>query len=184
MVIIAFYSGMRKNELRSRLISDLHVDTDEVFISVNNKGLRTLNLKLKTITSKRRIEIKIQDENHTNIFHEWYNLRINNYENNKYLFIEKAKKTSFLTKVINESVINELNECIKFVTKRYCSFHSFRHSFITNKIQNILSQKETTDPYEVLDLSLETGHVTPEVLFSTYVHFDLLILLKLLSMYK
>lgn len=177
MILIGFYTGMRKNELRSRLLKDFHFDEEtNVFnIYVNNDGLKKMHLKLKTNTSKRKISFQI-DQEYLQYFHTWFASRQNIKNNNKYLFIAKDLYAYSSKKAIGENSIDILNEIIKRVTNRNCTLHSLRHSYITYQLYNQL-KTPSKDPYTVLELSLKTGHVTPEITFSTYCHYQIIKLL-------
>lgn len=177
MILIGFYTGMRKNELRSRLLKDFHFDEKaNIFnIYVNNDGLKKMNLKLKTNTSKRKISFQI-DQEYLQYFHTWFTSRQQIKNNNKYLFIAKDLYAYSAKKAIGENSINILNAIIKIVTNRNCTFHSLRHSYITYQLYDQLNTL-CINPYTILELSLKTGHVTPEITFSTYCHYQIIKLL-------
>ena len=177
LVILAFYSGMRKNELRTRELCDIHVYKAEntIFIDVNNHGLRKQKLKLKTNSSKRRVEVKLDQES-MNIFSQWYSLRQNMKKRTQYLFLERSSTGRFLNKVIPESTFDMFNTIIKSVTKRHCTFHSLRHSYATYRLANIL--KESKQPYSLIELAMELGHVTPEESLRSYSHAYILLLIS------
>ncbi|MGB5791632.1 hypothetical protein [Poseidonibacter sp.] len=95
----------------------------------------------------------------------------------KYLFVEKSKNEKFSQKIIDESSIDFITKSIKEVTNRYCSFHSLRHSFVSYNINNFLFEG-SDNPYELLDLSIKVGHITPETTLSSYTHSNLLYILQ------
>ena len=169
MVLLSFYTGMRKSELRTRLVEDLFVSDDISYINVNNKGLRKIKLKLKTSTSKRRIPIIIDNE-FKHYFTKWNDDRKKILQKNVYLFIERATNSFSSKTLISETSINSISEIIKDVTKRYCTFHSLRHSYITYQLINILNS-ENSNPYLILDLCIKAGHSTPAISLSSYAHY-------------
>lgn len=177
LVIFAFNSGMRRNELRTRELSDMHVyeNDNTIYIDVNNQGLRKQKLKLKTNSSKRRIKIKLDDRS-MKIFSEWYSLRQALNKRTQYLFLERSLTGRFLNKVIPESVFDTINVVIKSVTQRHCTFHSFRHSFATYRLAKIL--QKTKQPYALIELAMELGHITPEETLRSYSHVYLLHLMS------
>jgi len=176
LVILVFYSGLRKNEIRSRLFSDLFVSDDIIQIDVNNKGLRKMKMKLKTSQSKRRVPIILDDEFKIH-FSKWYSLRKTFDINSQFLFLERSKNGFYVKKVINENSFIFINKIIKEVTNRYATFHSLRHSFCTFSFIRNLEELES-DPYSFLKLSTIMGHITSDVTLSSYMHFDLIRLYK------
>lgn len=176
IVILTFYSGMRKNEIRSRLLSDIHVFDKSNFMYVNNKGLSKVKLKLKTNSSKRRIKITM-NKTHTEIFKSWYNQRLELKKSSEFLFLEKSKNGAFTNKIINENIFEDINSIIKDITKRHCTFHSLRHSFATYSFKKNLMKNEDISAYEMFELCVELGHITPEISLSSYVHAELLSLM-------
>lgn len=178
IIILAFYSGMRKNELRTRLVSDLHFFDDCAYIDVNNEGLRKEKLKLKTNSSKRRIKIHIPKQYFV-LFKKWYNLRISMKKRSNYLFLKKSNNSGFLDKVIEENTFNDFNKIIQSCIKRYVSFHSLRHSFLTYSLNNFVFHNKISNPYSMIELCNEMGHITPEITLSSYCHADLLYIMSL-----
>jgi len=176
LVIFGFYSGMRKNELRTRELPDLYIYNDEmtVYIDVNNNGLRKEKMKLKTSSSKRRIKMEL-DSISMNIVNEWNILRVNLHKSSQYLFLCRSQGGGFLNKVIQEKEFNSINDIIQNVTKRYCTFHSLRHSFTTYRLKKLLSNTNKT-PYSLIELSVELGHVTPKITLESYSHANLLLI--------
>ena len=171
IVILAYYSGMRKNELRTRMLSDFHLFENELYVDVNNNGLRKQKLKLKTTHAKRRIQLHV-DKASMGLLKEWYSLRTQLIKRSEYLFLKRSKNGSFLNKVITEDIFDKLNICIKKVTNRYATFHSFRHSYATFNFKNIING--STQPYALIEQAVQTGHETPEMTLNSYVHADLL----------
>ena len=91
-------------------------------------------------------------------------------QKNVYLFIERATNSFSSKTLISETSINSISEIIKDVTKRYCTFHSLRHSYITYQLINILNS-ENSNPYLILDLCIKAGHSTPAISLSSYAHY-------------
>lgn len=176
VVIFGFYSGMRKNELRTREINDLYIYKDDkiVYIDVNNNGLRKVKMKLKTSSSKRRIKMEL-DSISMDIVNEWSILREKLDNRSKYIFLSRSKRGTFINKVMQEHEFIALNHMIQSVTKRYCTFHSLRHSFATYRLKKLLSGMNPT-PYALIELSVELGHVTPEITLASYSHAGLLLI--------
>lgn len=173
VVIFGFYSGMRKNELRTREINDLYIYNDDkiVYIDVNNNGLRKEKMKLKTSSSKRRIKMEL-DSISMDIVNEWNILREKLDNRSKYIFLSRSQGGAFLNKVMQEQVFIGINHIIQSVTKRYCTFHSLRHSFTTYRLKKLLSYTSRT-PYALIELSVELGHVTPEITLASYSHANI-----------
>ena len=74
-ILLLYYSGLRKTELRTRMLNDIYMLDEETFvIDVNSKGFRETmkstgetELKLKTSNARRRVKFKISDKNHLHI---------------------------------------------------------------------------------------------------------------------
>ena len=175
MLLIAFYSGVRKNELRTRQLKDLYFIDNKIYIDVNSIGMRNLGLHLKTKNSLRRVEMIIVDINHLSLLKEWWNLRQKFNIKSKYLFLQNEGKNIY-SKVINEDIFSEYNKIIKRVTKRYATFHSLRHSFATYRFQYMINT-QADKPYSFMELCIEMGHQTPDITANNYIHYELLNLL-------
>lgn len=171
IVIFAYYGGLRKNELRTRMLPDFHFFNNEIYIDINNTGLRKQKLKLKTSHSKRRVQLHV-DKDSMKILKEWYLLRNQLNKRSKYLFLKRGHNGSFLNKVIGEDIFDQLNPLIKKTTNRYTTFHSFRHSYVTYNFQNLINGSK--QPYSLIEQAIQTGHETPEITLNSYVHGDLL----------
>lgn len=173
MVIIAFYSGLRKSEVRSRLLRDVYMEGSALYIDVNPDGMKKLGLSLKTSSALRRVEAIIDDIEHLEIIQEWLQLRKIVKPKARYLFLQNdGLKIS--SKVIDETIFDEFNKVIKSVTSRYTTFHSLRHSYATYTMKKILDKNDLVNVYEVLELSIQMGHQTPDVTMNKYIHFDLI----------
>jgi len=176
LILLAFYSGLRKTELRTRLIKDIYILNKQIYLDVNKRGMKPLGINLKTDNSKRRVELVIHNKLHFSIIEEWLNLRYIIHPSAKYLFLKTEKDKTF-SKPISEEVFFYLNQVIKKITGRYATFHSLRHSYATYTLKRILEKKNNNKAYDILELSITMGHQTPEVTINKYLHFDLLRLL-------
>lgn len=171
-LLLAFYSGLRKNELRTRLLDDVTLFDNKLVIDVNYKGLAKINLKLKTRSAKRRVEVFINNTIHYKIISDFINLRNKINKQSKNLFLEVSNNKIY-SKIASEDIIVELTQHIKNIISRYCTFHSLRHSFATYQLKELLKNK-LDYPYAIIQLSMMMGHETPEITISNYIHFDFL----------
>lgn len=176
MVLLAFYSGLRKTELRTRRLQDVYFTEEKIYIDVNRDGMKNLDLNLKTKSSLRRVEVFIEDEEHKAIINEWWRLRNNLNKKTSYLFLETKEKKIY-SKVIAEDIFNEYNKIIRKITKRYATFHSLRHSFATYRLVEILKNSNGDKAYDFLELSIQLGHQTPNMTVNKYIHYDYIQLL-------
>lgn len=178
IVLLAFYSGLRKNELRTRLLRDIYYDGDRIYIDVNEKGLKKEKLKLKNKNAKRRVELTTCTQEHLEILKQWYELRKKLFDDpDTFLFLKNQGKKIYRKKVIEEDIFEEFNKIIKYVTRRYATFHSFRHSFATYRLKEILNKKGNDKAYELLEFSIQMGHQTPQITFNSYIHYGIIELL-------
>lgn len=175
-LLLGFYTGLRKNELRSRLLKDIYLFDNKLCIDVNKKGLTLLKMKLKTKSAKRRVEVFIEDDLHLSLIINFLNKRENLKKNSKFLFLDSSEN-SIYTKCINEEYVDNITISIKEVAKRYVTFHSLRHSFATYLFKKLIAKKKDF-PYAMIQLSMMMGHETPEITLKNYVHFDYLRLLE------
>ncbi len=196
IVLLARYTGVRKNELRSRLLKDFYIYENTLCVDVNSKGMRKLDMQLKTPSAKRRICVEIGNLKHLNIIKEYLRFREDLNNENKFLFLDAPlvvtskrkedhfggnkekdeKKISYYTirsKPMVESMFDDISSVIQQVTKRYTSFHSLRHSFATYSVLEILSNSNT-DPYQLIDLAIKMGHLSPEITLKVYTHRSVL----------
>lgn len=177
MVIFAFYSGLRKTELRTRRLQDVYFTKEKIYIDVNGDGMKNLGLNLKTDSSLRRVEVFIENKEHKVIIREWWRLRNNLNKKTSYLFLE-TKERKIFSKIIGENIFYEYNQIIKKVTKRYATFHSLRHSFATYRLEEILKKSHKDRAYNFLELSAQLGHQTPNITVNKYIHYDFIQLIK------
>ena len=173
LVLFGFYFGLRKTEMRSRLIEDFYQYGDDFYIDVNSKGLKKIKRKLKTLQSKRRIHAVITEGTHRKIIDEWLLLREQMEEEKEFLFLARGASNNILQSAIDEGVFDEITQVIKDVTGRYCTYHSLRHSFATYRMKDLLDKGVKT-PYALLELSIQIGHQTPDTTLGAYVHGELL----------
>ena len=178
LILLAFYTGTRKNELRSRLLSDLFYDEvkSNFFLDINIDGMKKLKLRLKTSSAKRRISFEIKNRSHLKIIMSFlkYRKRIKN--KSPYLFLHIKKESNQIkSKVVKESLFDELTKIIQNTTKRYTSFHSLRHSYASYESLKILNNPDR-NIYSFIDLSTKMGHESPEITFKVYVHASLILL--------
>ena len=121
LVLFGFYFGLRKTEMRSRLLEDFYQYGDDFYIDVNSKGLRKIKRKLKTTQSKRRVHALITDVNHRKIINDWVLLRDKLGEDKEFLFLAKGASNNVLHSAISETVFDEITQVIKEITGRYCT---------------------------------------------------------------
>ncbi len=169
IVLIARYTGLRKNELRSRLMKDVYIYGNELCIDVNSKGLRKLDLRLKTISAKRRVCAKITDDEHLKIIINYMKAREKVRNKNPFLFLHIDDHNKIKSKVVKEDIFNQIGKVIQGVTGRYTSFHSLRHTYATYAVRDILLCEEV-NPYKMIDLAVKMGHTSPEITLKKYTH--------------
>ena len=169
IVLIARYTGLRKNELRSRLMKDVYIYGNTLCIDVNSEGLKKLDLRLKTDSAKRRVCTKIINNDHLEIITKYMEVREKVRNKNKFLFIHVDEQNKIKSIVVNENIFNQIGKVIQGVTERYTSFHSLRHTFATYAVRDILLCKEV-DPYKMINLAVKMGHTFPEITLKKYTH--------------
>lgn len=178
LILLAFYTGARKNELRSRLLSDLFYAEGEskFFLDINTDGMKKVKLQLKTSNAKRRISFQIDNLSHLKIIIKFLKYRKKIKNKSPYLFLHIKKESNQIkSKVMKESIFDELTTIIQSTTKRYASFHSLRHSYASYEALKILNSP-VTNIYSFIDLSTKMGHESPEITFKIYVHATLILL--------
>lgn len=178
LLLITFYSGLRKDELRSRLFEDINLFGNKLVIDVNMKGVIILKTTLKTKSGKRRVEAFIDNANHLKIIDDFLKLRkeLGQNKKSKFLFLD-SNKTSILAKPIPEKYINDISNSIQEVVNRYVSFHSLRHSFATYQLKKILEEIDDY-PYAMLKLAMMMGHSHYNTTLDSYIHYDFIRLLQ------
>lgn len=178
-ILLLYYSGLRKTELRTRMLNDIYMLDEETFvIDVNSKGFRETmkstgetELKLKTSNARRRVKFKISDKNHLHIVKSY--LHFLEERQFKFLFPSFNSKSQNLQKkhVISDSFISDLSKVLQSVTNRYTPLHSLRHTFATNYFIRNINKNEQHIVYELANL---LGHSDPTVTINNYLHLDFL----------
>ena len=172
LVLLAFYSGLRKSELYGLYVKDL-IRIDNIFyIYVTGLGMKKLGLKLKTHSAKRRVKFEINNNEHFDILAKWLNAREQILPNAKYLFLHFDEKKIY-SKVMDVEKFSTCASTMRSICKRYITFHSLRHSFATYSYDKIRSMKNSS-PYKFLELSIMMGHQSPDITINSYIHYDLL----------
>lgn len=169
IVLLGFYCGVRLKEVSTLLLQDIYLYGNSLHLDINSKGIKKTGFKLKTISSKRRIDVAIENPQHLKIITEFLEMRSKLDKKSNFLFLELSEYNGFLNKSINVSSFEYINEIIQSVTKRYCTYHSLRHSFATYQCQRFFP-KGSSYPYELLELSDKIGHRTPDTTVQSYVH--------------
>jgi integrase len=183
LAVLAFYTGLRKGELRSRLLSDIYLDNGKICIDVNKVGTKKCKLDLKTDNAIRRVCECIPIK-HLKVLKEFWRTRRLQKKRYPTVFLKVANDYSIKSKPVSDSIFHELSEIIQEVTGRYTSFHSLRHSYVTYQTRKLL-QCKNCNIYGLLDLSIKAGHQTPEISMRIYAHASLLLLnVKQKNLYK
>lgn len=169
IALLGFYCGVRLKEVSTLLLKDIYLYGNSLHLDINSKGIKKTGFKLKTISSKRRIDVAIENPQHLKIITEFLEMRSKLDKKSNFLFLELSEYNGFLNKSINVSSFEYINEIIQSVTKRYCTYHSLRHSFATYQCQRFFP-KGSSYPYELLELSDKIGHRTPDTTVQSYVH--------------
>ena len=177
-VILAYYSGLRKSELQTRLLKDIYYIKDQTFvIDVNKEGFRKskLGTNLKNKNAKRRVEIDITNIKLFNIVKKYYDL-VSKLELT-FLFPNILESTNAPAKkrVVKTSEIDNINSILQKVTNRYTVIHSFRHTYATNEVKKLINSnnKSISDIFELL---IKLGHADFDTTLKRYLHIDLLFL--------
>jgi len=169
IVLMARYTGLRKNELRTRLMKDIYIYGNELCIDVNSEGLKKLDMKLKTLSAKRRVCAEITNESHLKIIIDYIEARVNVKNKNPFFFLQIDDKNKIKSEVVQEDVFNQIGKIIQEVSGRYTSFHSLRHTYATYAVRDIL-QCDQVNPYKMIDLAVKMGHTSPEITLKKYTH--------------
>ncbi len=174
LVFLAFYTGLRKNELRSRLHKDIYLYGNKLYIDVNKDGMKKLNLKMKTSNSKRRVCSIIENDQHLRIIDDFLEARMALNNKSPFLFLEVKDNYVIKSKPFPESYFDVVTNILQGFTGRYVTFHSFRHSYATYEVKKILDDTSVVDPYQLIDLSVRMGHESPETTLKVYTHRSVL----------
>jgi len=180
--LLLYYSGCRKNELRSRLVRDMvAIPANDFFIDINKKGISKLKKtegdkgqSLKTHSAKRRVRFTVSDKKHFKIIKRYLSI-VEKYKYN-FLFPKHNMQTHkiYKNKVITESSLNQIGEILQDITQRYTPLHSLRHSYATNKLKYIYESNHYRIE-DIFEISNQIGHSDPSVTMNYYMHIDLLI---------
>jgi len=181
--MLLYYTGARKNELRSRLTKDIILIGQNTFVlDINIKGIRVQKSSeydkgggLKSIAAKRRIRFKIKDKNHAKILRKY--LSIVEQKEYKFFFPKiRSKKRPikiYKKRVMPENRIEKVGKILQTITCRYTPLHSLRHSYITNQMK-YMSDRTKKRIEDMFELSSQAGHGGPEVTIEWYVHIGIL----------
>ena len=173
LLLLGFYTGLRKTELRSRLLSDFYIYGNKLCMDVNKDGLKKIDKGLKTKNSKRRVCFNISDEKHFFIITEFLKSRKNIKNKSPFLFLEISDENIVRSKVIDDGAFDEITQILQGFTSRYVSFHSLRHSYASYEVKRIIEDVHS-DPQQLLDLAVRIGHEAPDITLKVYVHRSLL----------
>ena len=173
LLLLGFYTGLRKTELRSRLLSDFYIYGDKLCIDVNKDGLKKIAKNLKTKNAKRRVCFSILDEKHFSIVKKFLETRKGIKNKSPFLFLAIPDDNIVRSKVIDETVFDEITQILQGYTSRYVSFHSLRHSYASYEVKEILADTHS-DPQKLLDLAVRVGHEAPDITLKVYVHRSVL----------
>jgi integrase len=199
--ILLYNSGLRKNELRTRLQKDIiKIGDNEYIIYVDKQGFKEAkrsgksdsdDSSLKNKNAKRKIRFKIENKEHNEIVAKYYNwITKNNYkfffpliaqekplekQTDKEKSLEKhiAQKRLLKRHIAKESFFNELSEILKQITNRHTPLHSLRHSFITFWLLDKLKNKDY-EKITMFELANIIGHAEIETTLKNYVHLDII----------
>lgn len=177
-VILLFYSGLRFNELRSRMMKDFYKSGDSYVVDVNRFGFRKMiknnreNYKsLKNRSAKRRVKFTIDDPILKKIVDDYYD--VSHKQDIKYMFVAFSK-TRLSAKPMREQTLAKLNNSLKNILGRNVVLHSLRHSFVTYQMKKILEMGSLSCQKDLAELCNMIGHSEPEVTLSSYFHKHLL----------
>ncbi|MAC84777.1 MAG: hypothetical protein CL624_11660 [Arcobacter sp.] len=175
-VILAYYSGLRKSELQTRLLKDFYYVGDKKFvIDVNAVGFRKskLDTRLKNRNARRRVEIDITNSRLYNIVKKYYDLISDLKLNSLFPDILESTNTPAKKRVIKTIKIDEISSILQKVTKRYTVIHSLRHTYATNEIKRLINSNNTSIS-DIFDFLIKFGHADFETTLKRYIHIDLL----------
>ena len=184
LVILAFYTGLRKSELRSRLLKDVSIYGDKIYVDVNTDGLKRLSLKLKTSNAKRRVCAIIDDVEHLKILNDFFEYRGKIKNKSDFLFLKVVQKKvskdddvhvtyDVKSKALSESEFDEISIVLQSITGRHVTFHSLRHSYASYEVKRIIDNP-SADPHQLIDLAIRMGHESPETTLKVYTHRSVL----------
>jgi len=187
-VLLLFYTGLRKTELRTRLHNDIVIENYDIytgekihngytcFVNLDGVKIDKLSKRLKTGNSKRKVFFRIKDENHLVMVKSFIEQSKNisdRFVFKEFILWKSQKNLSIKKSAINYRNIEHLNGIIQNVTNRYTSMHSLRASFATYRYLYLFSntQRNNTD---LFNFSIEIGHQGPGITFKHYIHYHLI----------
>ncbi len=173
LLLLGFYTGLRKTELRSRLMNDFYIYGDKLCIDINKDGLKKIGKSLKTTNSKRRVCFNISNKKHFSIVKDFLEARKNIKNKSPFLFLEISDDNIVRSKVIDDAVFDEITQILQGFTSRYVSYHSLRHSYASYEVKRIIEDIHS-DPQQLLDLAVRIGHEAPDITLKVYVHRSLI----------
>ncbi len=177
-LILLRYSGLRKNELRTRFFSDWYETEHGYAIDVNRKGFIKLlkkrkheaNKSLKTNVARRRVTFRIDNKKYASIVDTFY--KACKKIGNKFIFSEINNKGRITQVPVAENLINDLNKNMQNILGREVVLHSFRHSKVTYEVATILGRKEGNYQKEIFELCNMLGISDPSIMIINYLHID------------
>lgn len=122
IVLMARYTGLRKNELRTRLMKDIYIYGNELCIDVNSEGLKKLDMKLKTSSAKRRVCTEITNDSHLKIIIDYIEAREKVKNKNPFFFLHLDDKNKIKSEVVKEDVFNQIGKIIQEVSGSFILF--------------------------------------------------------------
>jgi integrase len=182
-LLLLYYGGFRKTELRTRRMIDVDLlGNNEVVIDVNFQSMKETmkstgegGLSLKSDHAKRRVRFYIDDAAHYELIKFYITaMKKSGY---KFLFPILNDRGRLSKKhVIKARHLDGLSDIVKSVTNRYTPLHSFRHTFATNNVLEILKNRHT-DTHALYELCRKIGHGDPKTTIDNYVHIEIVMLL-------
>lgn len=175
-VIIAYYSGLRKSELQTRLLKNFSYISNNTFqLYVSSEGFKKskINSSLKNVNAKRRIEFTITNKKLFELVKRYHNLI--RQKELTFVFPDILILTKKVSKkrVIKTSEVDKINKILQKITKRYTTLHSFRHTYATNEVKKLIHSK-TKSVSDIFDLCVRLGHSDFETTIKRYVHIALI----------
>jgi len=186
--LLLYYAGARKNELRTRLTSDIiAIGKNEFSLDINEDGIKKNKSTegdkgggLKTMSAKRRIRFKVLNGIHLKAISTY--IKLLEEHGSLFLFPKIERKIPenkhefnkvYKKKIMSESKIAEISKILQDITGRYTPLHTLRHSYATNSVGDMykLEDKNTASMFE---LSERIGHKSPEVTMESYIHLGIL----------
>ena len=188
-ILLLWYTGLRRNELRTRLHSDFGRDLYYVYnpavtqncytLNVNTVGLKEEKEKneFKSGNANRQVSFTIQNKEHLKIIENFIDQSktISDkvlFKNRHFTLSDSSTDRKIYKRMLKDRHLDYLNDIIKDVTQRYCSLHSLRRSYVTRTLQYIISNKTFNEA--PLNLSVELGHETIISMYLSYFHAELL----------